>query len=194
MHCCLICKIPNADALCLFCLGGLIRQKEPVVRQENELRVCSLLSWRNDGPRAIPWLVRSLKGREGAQAWRQVAALLMQEFTLPRASVLIPVPSPHALGLARALSACSGLPVQESLRMQRPRAQKRLGRRARQDVGFVRREENLCTKYTNVVICDDVITTGATARAAFQALGRPVTCEVWCLADRRPCGGDGPLL
>jgi len=38
--------------------------------------------------------------------------------------------------------------------------------------------------FTNVIFVDDVITTGATARAAWLSLGRPERFVVWSLARR----------
>ena len=142
-------------------------------------------------------MIRSLKGREGLIPWRELSALLLNTFGPLGKSVFVPIPSSgrnHALGLARALGGWTGYPVSAALGVHSSRQQKRLGREARQDIRFEREIWDFCTEYTNVVIVDDVVTTGATARAAYHTLGRPKNCEVWCLLDRRPCGKKVPLL
>ncbi len=45
------------------------------------------------------------------------------------------------------------------------------------------------------IFADDIITTGATARAAHKALGTPKHFEVWVLAQRAlSCGASRDLL
>ena len=122
----------------------------------------------------------------------ELALWMVQKFTFSlKNPVLVPVPGPrpnHAFGLAAALSRVLGYPVSDALVTCAARRQKQLGREARSEVQFALRAEHLCTDYKCVVIVDDVVTTGATAKAAYEALLKPKSCEVWCLMDRRPCG------
>lgn len=106
--------------------------------------------------------------------------------------MFVPVPGPrpnHALGLAAALGRVLGHPVADVLAKCHSGRQKARSREGRAGIRFEFKGATLCTDYRSVVIVDDVVTTGATATAAHDALLGPKNCEVWCLMDRRPCVG-----
>lgn len=200
---CLVCGIPFGTkfGLCSHCSPKLFHLQEPTARDECGLPVYSLFAWRRDGWPALRSVAMNLKGRDQAEPWLELAAWMIQALgDLPAAPrVMVPVPSSganHALGWARALGYWTDSPVLDLLLRHEGRPNKELSKHERGRLRFAVRPSSAVesSNYKSVIIVDDIITTGATARAAHSALGRPRNCEVWCLMDRRPWQGEGPLL
>lgn len=190
---CLVCKCPTFDnSLCRFCWTELLRRQKPVTRSESGHYVRSLFRWEmDDHGKALSWMIRSLKDRRDVNLWMRLAELFLCHYSVPAGATLIAVPGNHSGAFAQALYRLTGLKIQTDVLLKSSTVlgqQKGLSRTRRQEVCFDL--SPTCRKFTNVVIVDDVVTTGATARAAYKALGRPRQCEVWCLLDRRPCGGS----
>lgn len=90
----------------------------------------------------------------------------------------------HAGRLAAAFAEGAGMHLERGLTGERHRAQKLLSRRARSEIRF-----KFCkapAERPRFLFLDDVLATGATARAVWQALGRPAQFEAWALAYREP--------
>lgn len=197
---CAICsRWIQRPALCFFCRRRLFRLQEPVYRRRDPLLIRSLFAWRPLSPEALERLISALKGKADGDWWRDPALWSLQRHPWPRGEnrAVVPVPSEgpnHALGFARALAECANWTVQDTLCTVGPRLQKKLNREARQSIRFELKAPFSCTRYTSVLIVDDIVTTGATSVAAHAALGHPKKAEVWCLADRRPCGELSPEL
>lgn len=136
----------------------------------------------------------------------QLASTAARDPRLREADLLVPAPLTRgrrrARGynqsaiLARRLSEITGIPVEERgvLRRGRNRSQTRLDPEARQrnvrDVFRVRRPELF--RGRRVVIVDDVITTGATARELGQTLAGAGAAEVCVLTVARASGRSSP--
>jgi predicted amidophosphoribosyltransferase len=186
--------------LCSSCLSGLYGLREPITRNAGDYHIRSLFSWRRNGPRALSWLLRSLKQEDQVLPWREIAVWLVSSFALPSEDcLLVPIPSQrgrpnHALGLARALSDMLGFPVREALAQGGGGEQKRRRGYERSSIEFERAIWNFHKENHKILIVDDVVTTGSTVRGAYLALGHPQRCEVWCLMDRRPCDNAMPLI
>lgn len=109
----------------------------------------------------------------------------------PRDGVLVypsKGPEDHASAWARALGQILGYPTSPLLLVD-PQKQARLTRPQRFNRRF---SASLAGK--SVILVDDILTTGATAKAAFVALNRPENFTIWTLFYRpllSPSGSFG---
>jgi predicted amidophosphoribosyltransferase len=169
--------------------------RESTFRDFKDYSSKSVFSWRTDSAIAFSWLIHSLKQKEDSRYWRPFAQWMVENEFPTRAS-LVPVPSfgkpNHALGFAKAIQECTGWSVLEGLSTEQQGPQKFLRREQRGNRRFSWKGDP--PSLGPLILVDDVLTTGATARAVYRALGAPKAFKVWCLLDRRPCEKQLPQL
>lgn len=160
--------------------------------EESTFRVFSLFEWRND---RIGEVIYALKGGVRASAFDRLAG----EFSVRRSSagfvgpgVIVPSPPrpgqrlDHAVVWASALARLWGFPLENALSRMSNDQQKLLSvsERSRKELDLLKNRKGLVNDGERIIFADDVYTTGATARAAYEALGRPSKFEVWTVACR----------
>lgn len=196
--------------------GGLCREchRIPELWEKADLvsdspfRVTALYEWKSGESDFMSRLVLAHKGGGARELWGYRAELLAKKRVgaLGRRSICI-VPAParkegdvdHAYMWGECLASVLGASLYPCLRRVSKTHQRGADRGERALVEMKIRE-----KYTDPsglsaeilwIFVDDVFTTGATARAAYRALGNPPHFEVWVLAYRSlPCGGLKDLL
>jgi predicted amidophosphoribosyltransferase len=144
-------------------------------------------------------LIEDLKGKHMSEAWdfwaRQVLQGLTEDKAITdhfirgkgRSPILVPAPSSanqidHAFLFAQMLHRYTGWPMKSCLQKGTRVAQKHLDKWQRQSVEITADEK--ISDGQAVIFVDDVVTTGATAKAAYLALGRPKNFFVIALASR----------
>lgn len=198
------------EILCDLCWHGLFKTNRMFVNGELGFPLLSLVLWEPGGAakdERIAKLMHGLKGWFPFFAFSEIANAFLTELVLkayPIPSPVAIVPAPGRGGLAdhayfwgqalnRALGADSDffpcLKSEESsfgVQKQRTRRERLASRK------ITMQKRLPLKKYQSIWFVDDVITTGATARAAYLALGRPKGFAACAIAYRRPLWRQSP--
>lgn len=155
--------------------------------------------WAPDQARAKVHLLHDLKIGDNSETWSILSERFLQahpDLNGPP-TLLLPLPGrkkrvqDHAWQWARALAPGVGGHVLSVFCRKDLISQKHLGKAARSDLTInLKRPElkkwlqNQSLKGFRLILVDDVVTTGSTAKAAWKALGQPKGLELWALAHR----------
>lgn len=209
--CCLNCGsfLPSDGCLCVECKSRLcIWEKVLEDKSPRGLLVRTLYRWAPGRSDVLSKLVLWLKGPRQKEAWAYYAKEMSRRYceVLPSGVKIYIVPAPargdkkdHARFWAEGLGRALGAEVLPCLKKSQYASQRGSDRGTRALI-----EMELIEKYTDSVdfssqvlwiFADDIVTTGATARAAHITLGSPQHFEVWAFAQRSlSCGASSDLL
>lgn len=208
--CCLNCGSlwSGEGLLCRPCFRALHRLKAPAPLSVSALPVQALYQWYPGQSDMLSRLVLSLKGSHQKEAWKFYAHELSPRLALTLSPeqrlCIVPAPSQghtkdHAFLWGEALAESLGARFMPMLKKTQSRHQRGAdrGERALLEMDIIENytgSVDFSTK-TRWILADDIVTTGATAMAAYRALGSPPHFEVWALAHRSlSCGASKDLL
>lgn len=179
----------SIGVLCKFCWKALLSQMNLQVLPLPHFNVYFLLLWTESNAKVVGKLIYSLKGGGLQEGFQQLAEVFVYLARWQSQSVLVPAPakvpfaSDHAFRWAQCLSAEAAFPVKNILFRQSTQIQKESSKKERANVKIGSIGGSGCAK-SNIIFVDDVLTTGSTAQAAYEVLGKPENFAVWCLAYR----------
>ena len=172
-----------------------------MIRTQNRFAHIRLFDWTADNDFFIRFFLNSLK--KGAPDFifdelsRELLHRIVQIQPLEKNTILIPAPaspnSPikdHAFCFTSSLARISNIPIKNSLSrlfFYKEEQQKQKTRQARQELQIIEIENTTATTASptqHFIFVDDILTTGATARAAWKALGKPKDFKILTLTWR----------
>lgn len=194
IRCCINCGSWSVkkNLFCEACSFLLIeKMRAPNAIQLQNFKVEALFLWQPGQSDSLSRLVLDLKS-SNKNAWQYYAQKFLEiRRKFSSNSILISSLSlsgkKHAQNWGESLSHIAGIPHVVGLKICENKSvnltQKELSKLARRNRQFENIAE-LSSQSRNIIFVDDVVTTGATALAAYRALGRPRNFQVWCLASR----------
>ena len=202
---CAICRsfVPPVRHLCSYCwktIESAFLPPQDVFRLEKTHCHLRLFDWHEDNAAFVGPFLHSLKRRKAPFVFRRLAREIFARFAhMPfwpqkLRPVFIPAPPSdpsrpnHALELAEALSSGFGGEVRPLLKRSVLLVQKKKSRVERSQIQIELKpgaQAFLDERKSAFIFTDDVLTTGWTARKAFQALNKPSNFVICTLALRR---------
>lgn len=179
-----------------------------MLRLQSSFRHCRLIDWNDENNQFIRRIIQSLKGSRGSPLFATLAVeffLRIQQISSvisDQPAVLIPCPSApllktksffsinkpfnHGFFWTQCLSDKTGYPIYSILFYPAlDTAQKK------KDILLRKKRYFICNNLENlpnnhfIIFADDVVTSGATAHAAYKALGKPKPFMVWSIFWRK---------
>lgn len=205
VHCLLCGAYPTArlSEICDPCareIESWFRSSRSTVDLQEGKAICGFF-WEPGGLQRKVTLTYGLKGRAQMQTWHLLAEIFVrQNFHLieNRRHLLLAIPGMAGIGddhswrFARALAPWVGGHVLKVFIRTHSKSQKDLSRFDREksalsiDPKTRRFLKDWAERGWKIILVDDVVTTGATARAAWHALYGVPGSEIWSLAYRLP--------
>ena len=187
------------------CDQDWIRHEKNILQRQFDFAQMQIgFLWPPNQARAKVHLLHALKGQSCRNTWQLMAYRFVEKQRSinkikPRRWLLLPIPShhhhkdDHAWRWAKALAPLVGGHVLDVFRRSskslKQQKEHDLSQRHKMEFTLVRSElQNWLSHKSRqgwgIAVVDDVVTSGATARAAWRALGQPTALSIWALAHR----------
>lgn len=191
----------SAPGVCPACWSSWKREG-PFLLRSDPFPQRSLLRWDESNEKSVRRLVLSMKVRPRNTIlthWaRELSLALAVEWGRSQFEILHPPgrsgrrEMDHSGALAFEVARLLGAPLGPELKRSQPRrnwGQKLAGRQKRRELKFISSEEESLPRTLDqgalpMVFVDDVLTSGATAEAAWHAIGQPVGFQAWSIFGR----------
>ncbi len=199
---------------CFKKLTSYYLKPSQMLRLQSHFRHCRLIDWTQENDHFIRTLLYSLKGkydspffkilaREFCIRIQQIQSISTEEIPF----ILVPCPPrPHSNFLcdllnikfpskkewdhsfywSQSIKDWTGYPISSLLEFPpRQKAQKRKSLLERKNRFFTLKDHKVLPQGHLVVFTDDIVTSGTTAHAVYQALGRPEPFMIWSIFWRK---------